>query len=220
MFFSEMMIQLVNPVLLILLILLVYSGYRKGFLSKLLSCFSFIVVAFLAWQFSGPLSKVFEILPQSFAPYQNTPLADFFYQYANQIFIFAVLVILASIVLFLLKPIVLLFKKLPVISLANSLLGALFGVVEMMLLCFVLLFVLHTPMVKNGAEVIENSFFSTVEVLQNHVITIGSDLLEDFDVMSDTAHIDVNHLKEMLSEHGYTDEQIRHFIEQLGDKHE
>lgn len=219
---SDFMIQLINPLLLILFVLLVFLGYRKGFLSKLLSCFSFVVIVIIGWNLAPAFSKVFHILPQSYAPYQDTPLADFFYNYANQILIFVLIVIVASLVIFLLKPIALLFKELPVISFANSLLGALFGVVEMFLLCFVLLFVLHTPIIQNGSEVIDNTFFQHIEMLQERVFTYGSEVLNDFDIMSDSLldQVNLQELKDLLSEHGYSDEEIQDFIEKLGYSHE
>ena len=222
MVFSDLMIQLVDPLLLILLILLVFLGYRKGFLSKLLSCFSFVVVVILGWYLAPSFSKVFHILPKSYAPFQDTPLAGFFYSYANQILIFVVIVILASLIIFLLKPIALLFRELPLISFANALFGALFGVVEMFLLCFVLLFVLHTPMVQNGNEVIEKTFFHHIEALQEKVFTYGSEVIQDFDIMSDSLvdQANLQELKKLLSEHGYSDEEIQDFIEKLRYSHE
>lgn len=218
MFFSDEMIKLIDPLLIALLILLVFLGYRKGFLSKILSCFSFIVILFLGWKLAPSFSKVFKLLPKSYAPYQDTPLADFFYAYANQILIFVVIVVLASMIIFLLKPLVQLFKELPVISFANSLFGAFLGVVEMVLLCFAMLFVLHTPMVKNGSQVIEQTFFGKIEILQEKVFTIGSEVLKDFDVMSQSVlkDVSVEDLKNLLSEHGYSDEEIQKFIEQIG----
>ena len=219
---SDFMIQLINPLLLIVFVLLVFLGYRKGFLSKLLSCFSFVAIVIIGWNLAPAFSKVFHILPQSYAPYQDTPLADFFYNYANQILIFVLIVIVASLVIFLLKPIALLFKELPVISFANSLLGALFGVVEMFLLCFVLLFVLHTPIIQNGSEVIDNTFFKHIEMIQERVFTYGSEVLKDFDIMSDSLldQVNLQELKDLLSEHGYSDEEIQDFIEKLGYSHE
>lgn len=215
---SKFLIQWINPLLVVLLVLAVLQGYRKGFLSKLLSCFSFVIVVILAWQLAPVFSKVFKLLPQSYAPYQDTPLADFFYTYTNQILLFVVIVIVASVVLFVLKPIALIFQKLPLISSVNALFGALFGVVEMALLCFAMLFVLHTPIIKNGNEIIENTFFYQIENLQNNVFKFASSLLEDFDFMSESM-IDQNNVSELkifLEEHGYNDEEIQKFIEEIG----
>ena len=208
------MIQMVNPVLIIMFVLLVYLGYKKGFLSKVLSCISFLVIVIVGWNIAPIFSKVFHILPSELAPYQETPLANFFYEFTNQILLFVVIVIIASLIIFLLKPVVGLFKKVPVISFVNALLGSLFGIVEMMLLCFVLLFVLHTPIIENGKEVIDKTMFKYVEVLQNDVITIGSDVLNQFDVLSDSLihEENVQELKHLLSEHGYSDEQIQDFL--------
>lgn len=218
MIFSSVMIQLVNPILCILALLLIYMGYRKGFLSKILSLFSFVVVVLLSWKVAPLLSKSFHILPKEYAPYQESMLADFFYQYANQLLIFAILVVGVSILLFLLKPIILLVKELPVISFANALMGALLGVVEMVLLSFVLLFVLHTPLIENGQEVIDSSFFSSVEMLQDKLFVAGKEMIHQFDLgnihlLNET---NVEEMKRFLIQQGYSDEEIQNFLKEIG----
>lgn len=219
MFISESMIRYINPVLIAMLALLVFQGYRKGFLNKLLSSVSFLVIVLVGWNLAPAFSTVFKILPRSFAPYQDTPLADFFYAYTNQILIFVVIVVLASIVIFLLKPITEIFTSVPGISFVNATLGAFFGVVEMTLFSFVLLFVLHSPIIQNGQEVIDQTFFKQINHLQERVFTIGSDVMMEFDVLSDSMDNEVNalSLKNFLVEHGYSDQEVQNFIEQLGE---
>jgi len=219
MFISESLIRYINPVLMFLLALLVFQGYRKGFLNKILSSVSFLVIVIVGWNLAPAFSTVFKILPRSYAPYQDTPLADFFYMYTNQILIFVVIVVLASIVIFLLKPITEIFTSVPGISFVNATLGAFFGVVEMTLFSFVLLFVLHSPIIQNGQEVIDQTFFKQINHLQERVFTIGSDVLNEFDVLSDSIDNEANalSLKNLLVEHGYSDQEVQNFIEQLGE---
>lgn len=214
MFINEEIIVLINPILAVMLILLVYLGYRKGFLSKVLSCISFMLVVLVGWNLAKPLSHILNILPKEYAPFQNTILADFFYAYVNQIMIFVVIVLLASLVLFLLKPIISLFKKMPVISFVNAVFGGFLGVVEMVLLCFVLLFVLHSPIIENGSEVIDRTCFKYVEVLQDKVFKVGNTVLKEFDFVSSSMDHAVNEddLRMFLVEHGYSDEDIQKFI--------
>ena len=85
MLFTKEMIQLVNPCLGIMLLLLVFIGYKKGLVSKLLSSISFLLIVFVGWKLAPAFSNVFKIFPKELAPYQDTPLADFFYTYTNQI---------------------------------------------------------------------------------------------------------------------------------------
>lgn len=215
---SHSFIILINPLLIALLCLLVTLGYKKGFLSKILSCLSFIVVAFISWQIAPILSQTFKWLPVSYAPYQDSMMADFFYQYANQIFIFIVLILVASICIFLLKPILLLVQKLPVISFTNSVLGAILGVGEMFLVCMALSLVLHSPLVVNGSEVINQTIFFKFEKIQKEVFIWGNEYLNDIDVLNQTAFDEskAEKLKELLNEHGYSDEQIQQFLKELG----
>lgn len=218
MLFTEQMIQFVNPSLGIILLLLVILGYKKGFVSKILSSISFIVIVIVAWNLAPTFANVFKILPRDFAPYQDTPLADFFYTYTNQILIFVLIVLLASIVLFLLKPIAQLFKVVPVISFVNAVCGSFLGVVETVILCFVLLFVLHSPMIINGQEVIDQTIFKYVDSLQSKVLLIGNDVLQQFNVINDSINHEenINELKDFLIKHGYSDQEIQDFISKIG----
>lgn len=219
MFISESMIRFINPLLIAMLVLLVYQGYKKGFVNKLLSSISFLVIVIVGWNLAPAFSSVFQILPKSFAPYQGTPLADFFYLYTNKILIFVIIVVIASIVIFLLKPITEIFTSVPGISFINATLGAFFGVIEMIVFSFVLLFVLHSPIIQNGKEVIDQTFFKQIDHLQQRVVTIGSDILNEFDVLSDSIdnEASAHALKNFLVEHGYSDQEVQKFIEQLGE---
>lgn len=215
---NESIIKLIHPFLLIMLALLVFQGYKKGFISKLLECFSFFLIVLLSWNLAPIFSKVFKILPKSIAPYQDTPLKEFFYGYSNQIFIFILIVIVASLILFLLKPIAQIFTHVPGISFVNATFGAFFGVVEMVMLCFVLLFVLHSPFIQNGQEIIESTVFQNIEELQEKVFVIGNDILEEYDLMSEgiVDQKNIQKLKELLEQQGYSDEVVQEFIGQLG----
>ena len=219
MLISESIISYMNPLLIAMLALLVFQGYRKGIVSKLLSSISFLVIVIVGWNLAPAFANVFQILPKSFAPYQDTPLADFFYTYTNQILIFVVIVVIASLVIFLLKPIAEIFTSVPGISFINATLGAFVGVIETVVLCFVFLFVLRSPIVQNGQEVINQTFFKYVDSLQQKVVTIGSDVLMEFDVLSDSIDKEANAiaLKKLLVEHGYSDQEVQNFIEQLGE---
>lgn len=208
---SQHYIQLVNPFLLILTVFLIFVGYRKGFLSKVLSLFSFAVIVIAAYYLSPILAVNFKILPRSWAPYQDGPLNTFFYEQANQWFIFACVVLLASALLFVLKPIILLIGELPIISKLNSLFGCLFGVIESLLFIFVLLIILHTPFITNGKEVIEQTILKPIEQVQ---IQMFSQLEEvNFDFIQKIDNTTIEKFKKYLETHGISDEQISQFLE-------
>ena len=91
---SESIINILDIVILICFIFLIFLGYRKGFLSKMFGLFGGLFFCFLAWKFSGLLADGFAILPHQYAPFYGSVLADFFYVYANRIFLFLVLFVL------------------------------------------------------------------------------------------------------------------------------
>lgn len=212
---NETWMALVDPILVILTIFLIYLGYRKGFLSKLLSVFSFIVVVLISWNISPWLADAFQVMPQEWAPYQGSILQEFFYGYMNQLCIFVILVAVVSLALFVLKPILLLIGKLPVISWVNSLFGSLLGLVEAFLVMCVLLFILQTPLIANGNEVIEKTLLSHAAELQEKVFVVGSDLLEEFQVLSDDESVSTEQLEQFLKEKGIDENTIQQFLLEL-----
>lgn len=195
-----------------------FLGYKKGIVSKILSFFSFFIVVVLAWNLAPTFSKVFQILPHSYVPYQGTVLEEFFYTYMNQLLLFVVIVVVTSIVIFLLKPIMQLFTNVVGISFVNKTLGAFFGVIETVLVCFVLLFVLHTPLVKNGQKVIDQTILSKMDDLQTKVILVGINFSDDFDLIKKAMNqnLDAQELKDFLIKYGYNDKEVQELIEQLG----
>lgn len=208
---SHDVIQWINPILILITLLLTYTGYKKGFLSKLLSLFSFIVIVFIAYYLAPMLAESFEILPQSWAPYQDGPLKEFFYTQANQWFIFALVVGLTFIILFIIKPIVLLIGELPLISIVNRLLGFIFGLAESLLMVFVLLIILHTPFISNGKEVINSTWLYYVDEIQNELFGHLNELT--FDIPENIDEDIIHELKNYLEEYGISDDQISSFLE-------
>lgn len=216
MIINENLMGLINAFLVILTLLLVYMGYRKGFLSKLLSVFSFLVVVFISWNIAPYLADIFQIMPTQWTLYQGSILQEFFYNYMNQLCIFVLLVILISLVLFILKPIVLLVTKLPVISWVNALFGSLLGLVESFLLMGALVFILQTPLVKNGQQVIDGTLLSSIAHIQENLLLLGNDLILDFQAMEQDDSIDVNQLKDFLEKKGIDEYTIQQFLLELG----
>ena len=100
----------------------------------------------------------------------------------------------------------------------NAVCGAFLGVVETLILCFVLLFVLHSPMISNGNEVIDATVFKYIDSLQSKVLLIGNDIIQQFDVISDSIDYEASasELKQFLEEHGYSDQEIQNFISGIG----
>lgn len=216
MLISKEVMSLVSPIIIVLACLFIYFGYRKGFLSQLLSIFSFVVIVIVAWNLSPWLAKSLNVIPIEWAPYQDTILAQFFYSYANQLVIFVMIVILAIVGIFVLKPIILLVGKMPLISTVNSLAGAVFGFVETALFLMVLLFVLHTPLVSNGEEVIQSTILNEVEQAQNKLFKAGEQWLKEADYGNELTQFDSEDFTAFLAQHGISEAMIQDFLKGIG----
>lgn len=212
---NENWIGWINPLLICLTLFLVYLGYRKGFLSKLFSLFSFIGIVLISWKIAPWLSDTFKIIPMEWAPYQGSILQDFFYGYMNQLALFVLLVIGASVILFIFKPILLLIGKLPVISWVNALFGSLLGLVESFLLMCVLVFILQTPLIVNADAVLENSVLNKVVEWQEKLFVVGADFLEDFRALKPDENGNVEELKLFLEKQGIEESTIQQFLLEL-----
>lgn len=211
-------IQFINPMLIVIGFLMIVSGYKKGFISKLLSCFSFIAIVFLSYKIAPAISEVIHLLPQEYAPFQNSSLALIFYNYLNQLLIFALLIAVITIVLMIVRPILTLFGELPIISGINAISGALFGMIEMILFVSVLTFLFETPLFINGQEVIDETFLTYVHPIQKELIENSSSILAEYENFNNfTLDLDLSQLEKWLQTQDLTESQISEFIRSLKD---
>ena len=64
-------IMIINVVVVIVMLLFLYSGYKQGFLWKLISILGFFVVGWLAWMASDPVSSILALYPKDQIPLQG-----------------------------------------------------------------------------------------------------------------------------------------------------
>ena len=209
----------INITIILLTLYWCYSGFNKGFLLKLLSCLSFVVVVFLSWNIAE-FFKFLHLLPKQWAPFASSELAPFFYDYANHIFIFILLVVVLSIALMVLRPIAKIIGDLPLISIFNRILGLFFGLAQSFIVIFLVTFLLTTPLFTNGTQVINKSILRYIEPLQEETIKILGTSMNDYAMFQqlNKSESDVDNalkIREWLQEKGFSDEEIVEFMVRL-----
>ena len=149
-----------------------FSGYKHGFLMQLVELIGLLLAIYLAWLFSPVLASYFNIWPKEFTPLGDSFLGDVMYQYFNNIAWFVIGIIVLLIVLFLLKPILRLVQRIPVIKQINGLFGALFSFFTTTIWIIILSIVLSLPFFKIGESIVESSWIAVIRDKSSEVVKI------------------------------------------------
>lgn len=160
----------VNIGIITVIAVCMYSGYRKGFLMKLISILSLLVVGMLAWWLSSPLSRLLLLYPRDATPMKDTILFDFFYEHLNRIFLFVIIFVLLMLALIVIKPLIRILSSLPVVSLVNKLAGCVLGALQALVLLFVVVLVLRLPFWEQGSTMVSQSLLRYSEPMMNSVL--------------------------------------------------
>ena len=161
-------------------------GYKKGLLFEIVSLIytavSILASWFLAPVFAGlyPLIKL-EKLTSDIEIINNFINLE---TILNTIVYFIIIFLVLKIFYILLALILKGFNKVPVIGGLNRILGAIVGAVNSLIVIFMLLMLLSTPIVKNGQEVKDNTLFKYLDTYSNKVLNYIVN------------NVDLNHIKQ------------------------
>lgn len=147
----------VNIVVVIIFLVFILSGYKEGFLIKLLSILSFLVVGFLAWWLSAYIGKFLSLYPKDAIPLKGTPLEGMFYDNLNRTLLFVVLFVLLNIVVMFLRPLFKAVGSIPIISTFNKIAGCVLGGVQALFLLVLATMVLRLPFWEEGNTIASQS---------------------------------------------------------------
>lgn len=150
-------IMIVNIAVLVFLGSCVISGYKAGFLLKLLGILSFFVIGILSWWLSGYISKFIMLYPIKQELSGTGVLETLFQNQLNRMVIFVILFVLMNIVVFLLKPIAKLIGSIPVVSTLNKVGGCVLGFAQAVLMLILVTMVLRLPFFSEGDRIANSS---------------------------------------------------------------
>lgn len=222
MLFPTEYIYILNIVIVLILALFAYSGYRQGFLLKALGCLGFMVCGLLSWLLSSPFSKLLHLFPEDMTPMADTIAGPIFYDSINRIIVFVVLFVLLGIVVLFLKPLLKAVGKLPVIHEVNTILGTAVGAVQGVVVILIATFVFSTPMFANGTKVIEESFLAPVSGITDGLLFFAGDSLDELKsvqkIVTPSTMLtedDMTHIKHWLMEYDLPENQVDDFLKEL-----
>lgn len=170
--------------------LLMFTGYKQGFLMKLINIIGFIVVGILAWWLSGPLSKLVGLYPMESVPLQGTLVASFLYENLNRFVVFVVLFVVLNIVILLIKPLIKALSSIPVLSTVNKVCGMILGGIQAILLLFLVALMLRLPFFANGSAIVDQSLLRYSEPMMETLLFYAKEPMKQltvlFDMMDET----------------------------------
>lgn len=214
--------HIINIALVVLLIIFLVYGYKKGFVSQVLTFLGLGVALFIAWLLYRPFGLMFAITPRSIVPFQMSVLGDFFYTKINSFVWFIIITLIAFIIIKLLKPIVEALSKAPVIRFFDGLAGMLLSFIFYALIVIGSIFVLSLPVFSNGQEMIERSGLKYVEHITGEIANVFE---EDISRMQSVQTIafepvqaspeDVKNVMKYLDDNGVLLSRVNEFLKEI-----
>lgn len=222
MLFPTEYIYVLNIVVVLIVALFAYSGYRQGFLLKVLGCIGFIVVGFLAWFLSSPFGKLLHLFPEDLTPMKGTLIEPIFYESINRMVVFVVLFVILGIVVVFLRSLLKVVGKLPVIAEFNKVFGVIVGFLQGWIVLMIVSFAFTTPLFANGVNVIERSFLKPVDGITEKALFFAGDTIEELKsvqkiVTPSTAlsDVDIENIRIWLERYELPEAQIDAFLQEL-----
>ena len=174
-------VNFINPILVLWFLFVIYRGYKRGLILQVVDLVGTVVSLFAGWLFSEPLSRAFPIFKNAGIGINSIDEA-ISHQLNRLIWILLIFVVI-RLLLLLVTPIASAISKVPVIKQVNSSVGGVFSVVMFAVKLLLLTFLLSLPLVKNGQDIIENSWLSYVEPLSEPVFESLDETLKANDAL-------------------------------------
>lgn len=214
------LIPYLNFVLIIWFLITVAVGYKKGLLLQIIDLTGTIVALFAAWLFAPVMVKVYQFVKPMGSGLVT--VEQVITHKTNELIWFLILFIIARILLLFVTPLASFISKMPLIKQVNSAIGGIFSIVLFAFKLLILTFFLSFPIIKNGQEIIENTW------LKNYM-NLTSPLYEKFDkeifrnealqsVISDQRlnEEQIINMSDWLKKHGFSENEIKEYL----NKHE
>lgn len=209
-------LMFVNAALILLFVFVLYRGYKVGMLLQIVNLFSSLVAGIIAWLFADVFASIYQ-----FVDYNKTGFSSmnkFLTDHANQLIWFFILFVVIRILMIVLKPIAAMISKIPLIKQVNSVMGGVFSIVTYVVYLIMIIYFLSLPIIKNGTDIINNSFLKNVDDMLHPVISIIDEKIEEnesIQYMLAEKELTVSQKQSMvdlLSKNGFSNEEIREFL--------
>lgn len=185
----------INIGIIVIYLLFIFVGYKKGFLFEVVSLIYTAVSCLIAWFISPVLGSVYPILKLDNLNSDAELLSKFVNLEAISntviyfVIVFLVLKLIYLVIALLLKSL----NKIPVIGKFNQILGAIAGVINATIVILVVSTLLNLPIFENGKQIKEETYFGYVNeysktglsyILDNVDLSHVEQQFKDFDIES------------------------------------
>lgn len=154
---------LINPILIVLFIVILFLGYKKGLLMQLFSVLNMFVKLILAWMFAPILAKFLAFYTPDLGVLNESALDQLVTENINTIIWFVLIYLGLSLLFLFLLPLIKGAGKLPILKPINQVFGALFGVIKFYVYGIIIVFVLTSAVFSNGQQAINNSWLVHIQ---------------------------------------------------------
>lgn len=206
-------------------ILIVSKGYKKGLVNQVFGFFSMFLAGLIAWIFYLPFGKLFKIMPQSLAPFQDSVLSRFFYQKTNAFLWFIIIFAVAFIIIKFINKVFSIISKAPIINKINQILGLGLSLINYVIFIILLVFGLSLPVFSNGSEVIDGSILKYKDQGKKMLLPI---LQKPLELLQSTQSVirtpkqatvgDVENMQKWLLNNKLNEEEVRMFFKEIKDE--
>ncbi len=175
MYIPENLYILVDIFVILIFVICLIVGYKKGFLYQLMDLLSFVIAFIAAW-FLGP------ILAEHIKIYvANDTLMDAIIQpLFNNLIWFLVVLLVVKIVFAVILPLFKAIKAVPIIGSVNAVGGLITGAINGFIWITIFGMLLLTPLFKNGNDIRERSIYKPFNAFSDRLITsIGQKIDDD-----------------------------------------
>ena len=166
------MIPYINIIILVFFLLAMFLGYQRGLLYQVFSLLGILTAILVSWFFAPVVAKQVHIYPIEWCPFAYTEFVDVFYDKMNTLVWYIILFAIVMVVFALLKPLAKAVQKVPLLGKANQILGSLFGIIPALVLVLFMTYFLSTPIVKNGKDIIQQTWLGPIRNVTTNVVHI------------------------------------------------
>lgn len=215
-----MTVLYVNGVIILGFLFLLYTGYKKGFLFKVISLLSFFFMGMLSWWLSSFLQDGFDLYPKSYTLFAGTFLEDLVYASLNRFVWFICLFVISEIGVFIVRRFLKIIDNLPVISSFNRYAGMVLGALQGLCICLIAYLICQLPFWKGASEIADQSLLRFSEPIAEQLLSYIELPMKELQTMftasgDELSSVDLQTLQEWLQSQNIDDDQIQVVIEAL-----
>ncbi|QIK69881.1 CvpA family protein [Erysipelothrix sp. HDW6C] len=206
----------VNIIIALWFLVDLYRGYKRGLLLQLVDIVGTFVSLFAAWILSPIFVKVYAFVQIEGNGFIS--INQLVGHQINRLIWFAILFVVIRVALLIVTPLASFVSKMPLIKQVNSAVGGVFSVVFFLVKMMLVIVFLSTPVVKNGQEIVENSWLKHVDSFTRPIMAT----VDDFMIRNEAIQTIIleqklpkeqeKALTEWLFKNGFTEKEIKEFL--------